>query len=92
MASATEKAAIKLEAIPNRTYRAAVTLVSPKAELNGNQRFFYARVPVPNDDGLVRPGMEGRGKISTGWEPAGWVIFRRPAMWLWSKLWSWFGW
>ena len=89
---AGEKAAVKLEAIPNRTYRAAVTLVSPKAELNGNQRFFYARVLVPNDDGLVRPGMEGRGKISTGWEPAGWVIFRRPAMWLWSKLWSWFGW
>ena len=89
---AGEKAAIKLEAIPNRTYRTAVTQVSPKAELNGNQRFFYARVLVPNDDGLVRPGMEGHGKISTGWEPAGWVIFRRPAMWLWSKLWSWFGW
>ena len=87
-----ERAAIKLEGLPNRTYRAPITQVSPRAELNGNQRSFYARVLVPNDDGLIRPGMQGRGKISTGWEPAGWVIFRSPAMWLWSRLWLWVGW
>jgi RND family efflux transporter MFP subunit len=87
-----QKAAIKLEGLPNRTFRALVTLVSPKAELVGSERFFFARVLVPNQDGLIRSGMQGRGKVSTGWEPAGWVIFRRPAVWIWSKLWSWFGW
>jgi RND family efflux transporter MFP subunit len=87
-----EKAAIKLEGIPNRTFRAPVAQLSPKAELNGNERSFFARVTVANEDGIIRPGMQGRGKISTGWEPAGWVLFRRPAMWLWSKLWSWVGW
>jgi multidrug efflux pump subunit AcrA (membrane-fusion protein) len=87
-----QKAAIKLEGLPSRTFRAPVTLVSPKAELVGGQRFFYARVLVPNAEGLIRSGMQGRGKISTGWEPAGWVIFRRPALWLWSKLWSLIGW
>ncbi len=87
-----EQAAVKLEGIPSRTFRAPVTLVSPKAELMGNERFFFARIDVPNADGAIRPGMQGRGKVSTGWAPAGWVFFRRPAMWLWSKVWSWFGW
>jgi RND family efflux transporter MFP subunit len=87
-----EQAAVKLEGVPTRTYRAAVTVVSPKAELQGDQRVFYARIIVPNDDGVIRAGMQGRSKISTGWGPAGWVIFRRPGMWLWSKIWSWVGW
>lgn len=87
-----QQAAVKLEGLPTRTFRAAVTVVSPKAELQGDQRFFYARVLVPNDDGVIRSGMQGRSKISTGWAPAGWVIFRRPGIWLWSKIWWWLGW
>ena len=89
---AGEQAAVKLEGIPSRTFHAEVTVVSPKAELQGDQRFFYARVLVPNEDGTIRSGMQGRSKISTGWAPAGWVIFRRPGMWLWSRIWSWVGW
>jgi len=89
---AGQNAAVKLEGLPNHTFHAPVVVVSPKAGLNGNERFFYARISVPNDEGLIRPGMQGRGKISTGWEPAGWVLFRRPAIWLWSKLWAWVGW
>jgi RND family efflux transporter MFP subunit len=87
-----ETAAVKLEGLPSRTFHAPVTVVSPKAELQGNERFFYARVLVPNPDGVIRSGMQGRGKVSTGLAPAGWVMFRRPAMWLWSKAWSWLGW
>jgi RND family efflux transporter MFP subunit len=90
--SVGQKAAVKLEGLPNKTFRSTVTVVSPKAELRGDQRLFYARILVPNADGVIRSGMRGQGKISTGWAPAGWVIFRRPAMWLWSRLWSWVGW
>ena len=89
---AGEHAALKLEGLPTRTFRAPVTVVSPSAGLQGNERFFYARLVVPNTDGLIRPGMQGRGKVSTGWAPAGWVIFRRPALWLWSKVWTLLGW
>jgi len=87
-----ENAAVKLEGLPNHTFHARVVVVSPKAELNGNQRVFYARLAVPNQEGLVRSGMQGEAKVSTGWAPAGWVLLRRPAIWLWSKLWSWVGW
>ncbi len=87
-----ETAAVKLEGFPTRTFRGEVTVVSPKSELQGDERVFFARVSVPNREGLIRPGMQGRSKIFTAWRPAGEVFFRRPAMWLWSKIWSWFGW
>jgi RND family efflux transporter MFP subunit len=87
-----EKASVKLEGFPTRTFHGELTVVSPKGELQGDERVFFARVSIPNREGLIRTGMEGRGKILTAWKPAGEVFFRRPAMWLWSKLWSWFGW
>jgi RND family efflux transporter MFP subunit len=87
-----EKASVKLEAFPTHTFRGEVVIVSPKSQVEGVERFFYARVRVPNHDGLIRAGMQGRSKVSTGWSPAGRVFFRRPAMWLWSKVWSWIGW
>jgi RND family efflux transporter MFP subunit len=87
-----ESASVKLEGFPTRTFHGEVVIVSPRNQLQGEQRFFYARVSVPNPDGALRDGMEGRAKIFTGWRPAGEVFFRRPAMWVWSKLWSWLGW
>jgi len=87
-----EKASIKLEGFPTRTFHGVVTVVSPRSQVQGADRFFYARVLVPNPDGAIRDGMEGRGKVVTGWSPAGKVLFRRPAIWIWSKLWSWLGW
>jgi RND family efflux transporter MFP subunit len=89
---AGERASIKLDGFPTRTFRGDVVVISPQAQLQGDERVFYARVNVPNPDGALLAGMQGRGKISTGWRPAGVVIFRRVAMWTWSKLWDWFGW
>ena len=85
-------AAIKVEGFPTQTFRGNVAVVSPKSQADGDARFFYARVDVPNPDGRLRPGMQGRGKISVGWRPIGYVLFRSPFMWFYSKLWSWFGW
>jgi RND family efflux transporter MFP subunit len=87
-----DKAVVKLDGFPTRTFHGVVSVVSPKAQLENEERVFYARVSVPNPEGVIRDGMQGRGKIATGWKPAGVVLLRRPAMWLWSKIWSWFGW
>lgn len=89
---AGDAAAIKVEGFPTQTFRGKVDVVSPKSQAEGDARFFYARVNVANPDGRLRPGMQGRGKISVGWHPIGYVMFRSPFMWLYSKLWSWFGW
>jgi len=84
-------AAIKLNSFPTRTFRGDVTLVSPKGTLVGDSRVFFARVAIENGDGAIRAGMEGRGKVRVGWYPSGYVLFRRPLVWLYSRAWSWFG-
>jgi RND family efflux transporter MFP subunit len=86
------KAVVKLNSYATRTFRGNVVVVSPKGEQQGESRVFFARVLLPNPDGAIRTGMEGRGKVSVGWYPAGYVLFRRPALWLYSRIWSWFGW
>ncbi|HET8966188.1 MAG TPA: efflux RND transporter periplasmic adaptor subunit [Candidatus Acidoferrum sp.] len=89
---AGQKAAVKLNGYPTRTFRGIVAVVSPKGEAQGDSRVFFARVAVDNPAGLIRTGMEGRAKISTGWRMSGYVLFRRPAIWLYSRVWNWFGW
>jgi hypothetical protein len=49
-------------------------------------------VSVRNPEGMMRPGMQGVGKVSAGWHALGVVLLRRPVMWLYSLLWSWVGW
>ncbi|HXE90574.1 MAG TPA: efflux RND transporter periplasmic adaptor subunit [Terriglobales bacterium] len=89
---AGHRASLKLDSFPTSTFSGRVTVVSPQGEAKEEGRMFYARIDVPNPDGRLRPGMQGRGKVWVGWRQAGYVFFRRPAMWAWSKLWSWVGW
>jgi len=86
------KAVLKLNSYPMRTFRGTVVVVSPKGQQQGESRVFFARVLVPNQDGAIRTGMEGRGKVSVGWHAAGYVLFRRPIIWVYSHVWSWLGW
>jgi RND family efflux transporter MFP subunit len=86
------KAVVKLNGYPTRTFHGNVAVVSPKAEMQGDGPVFFARVAVANPDANIRSGMEGRGKISVGWYPAGYVLFRKPVLWLYSRMWNWFGW
>src|ERR1022692_723042 len=84
-------ASIKLNGFPTRIFRGDVMVISPKGVLQGDSRVFFARVSVPNSDGAIRAGMEGRGKVRVGWYPAGYVLFRKPFLWIYSRAWSWFG-
>jgi RND family efflux transporter MFP subunit len=85
------RGAVKLNSYPIRTFRGNVAVVSPKGAMQGDTPVFYARVNIANPDAAIRAGMEGRGKISAGWYPAGYVLFRHVGLWLYSRLWSWFG-
>jgi RND family efflux transporter MFP subunit len=89
---AGQNAVVKLNSYPTRTFHGDVLIVSPKAELVHETPVFYARVGVSNADGAIRSGMEGRGKVRIGWYPAAYVFFRRPYLWLYSKVWNWLGW
>ncbi len=87
-----ESAVVKLNSYPLRVFRGTVKIVSPKAELVHENAVFYARVAVPNEEGFIRAGMEGRGKVRVGWRPAGYVLFRRLLLWTYGKIWYWLGW
>jgi len=87
-----EKAAVKLNSYPTRTFHGDVAMVSPKGVAAGDERVFYARVAVANPDGALRTGMEGRAKITSGWRTSGYVFFRKPVLWIYSRIWNWFGW
>jgi multidrug efflux pump subunit AcrA (membrane-fusion protein) len=87
-----QTARLKLDSFPTQSFSGQVQIVSPMNGMQGDEKVFFARVLVPNPEALIKPGMQGRCKIMAGWHPAGYVLFRRPAMWIYSKLWSWFGW
>ena len=87
-----QRAVIKLNSYPTRTFRGDVVVVSPKAEVLHEASVFYSRVGVGNADGTLRAGMEGRGKVRIGWYPSGYVFFRRPFLWAYSKVWYYVGW
>ena len=87
-----QSAAVKLDSYPQRSWHGAVSILSPQAQAGDGERTFAARVPLPNNDALLRSGMVGRAKIFIGWRPAGYVLLRRPALWAWQTLWDWIGW
>jgi RND family efflux transporter MFP subunit len=89
--SAGSAAAIKLNSYPTRTFQGNVSVVSPQGQLQGDSRVFFARVTLPNPDGSIRSGMGGQGKVRVGWYPSGYVLFRRPLIWIYSRLWNWLG-
>ncbi|HUB53214.1 MAG TPA: GAF domain-containing protein [Terracidiphilus sp.] len=87
-----QPAAIKLDSYPQRTWHDAVTVLSPQAVAGDGERTVSVEVLLPNADAALRAGMSGKGKISIGWRPAGYVLLRRPALWLWQTMWNWIGW
>ncbi|HEY3705397.1 MAG TPA: GAF domain-containing protein [Terracidiphilus sp.] len=89
---AGQTAGVKLDSYPQRTWHAPVNLVSPQATAGDGERMFFAEIAVPNGDAALHAGMSGRGKISIGYRPAGYVLLRNPALWVWQTLWNWIGW
>ncbi len=83
---------IKLESFPLDVLHGRVSRIGAAAQLVGDDRMFFASVNVPNPRGQIRSGMQGFGKIRVSLRPLSYVLLRTPALWLWSRLWSWFSW
>jgi len=83
---------VKLDSFPLETFTGTLATLSPRAETQGDDQVFFARLAVANPKGWLRAGMQGRAKIFVGWYPVGYVWFRQPGVWAYRELWSWFGW
>lgn len=87
-----QETSVKLDSFPQKVLRGTVELISPQAQAINGERTFTVRVPLPNDQALLRSGMNGNAKIFIGYHPVGYVLFRKPVFWLWHTLWNWIGW
>jgi RND family efflux transporter MFP subunit len=88
--------ALKLNSFPTHTFRGTVERVGAQTVSAAGEQFFVVRALFPNPDGAARTGMVGQAKITaaggwfqSGWYPVGYVLFRSPARWVWTKVWSW---
>ena len=88
--------ALKLNSFPTRTFQGTVERMGARTVSAAGEQFFIVRALFPNPNGAARAGMVGRAKITatggwiqSGWYPVGYVLFRAPARWVWTKIWSW---
>jgi HlyD family secretion protein len=59
-------ATITVDAYPNRPFRGRVLKIEPQAEVSQNVTMFPVLVRIPNEQGLLRPGMSCDVEISVG--------------------------
>lgn len=69
---------VRFTAYPDTGWQGVVEHIMPKSQVRGNTNVFLARLRFSNTNAQLRPGMRGESKISAGWRPIGWQLFRTP--------------
>ena len=84
---AGERVAVKLNAYPTRLFHGTVVRPGSHVGEEGNDRFVVAEVRLENAPTVVKTGMMGRAKISTVKVSLLTAALRKPARWIWSRIW-----
>jgi GAF domain-containing protein/biotin carboxyl carrier protein len=82
-----QPADVKLNPFPTRTFHGTVSLVGARVREEGESRFVIAEVRIDNPEGSIKTGTVGRAKIRVGSRSIATLLLRRPARWLWAKVW-----
>lgn len=85
--SVGEAVAFKLNTYPTRTFHGEITRVGSFIRDDGKDRFLVCEAKADNPGGLLKTGMLGKAKVSTGNVPIAVAIFRKPLRYFWNKLW-----
>jgi RND family efflux transporter MFP subunit len=85
--AAGQKVDVKVNSYPYRTFPGTVVHLGAAVREEGEERFVIAEARVENADGLLRPGMLGKAKVSTGTQRLLRALLRKPARWFWARLW-----
>lgn len=64
---------LKFSAFPFRNWQGTVQRLHPRSEFVDDVNVFVAEVELANEDGTLRPGMQGHARIAAGWKPLAWV-------------------
>jgi RND family efflux transporter MFP subunit len=85
--AAGQRVDVKVNSYPYRTFLGTVVHLGAVVREEGEERFVIAEARVENADGLLRPGMLGKAKVSTGTQRLLRALLRKPARWFWARLW-----
>lgn len=67
-------------------WTATITRIAPRAKVVDSEVVFVATAEIENSNKILRPGMDGKVRISAGTKSIGWLVFSQPYEWLISKL------
>jgi RND family efflux transporter MFP subunit len=84
---AGQPVALKMNPFPTRVFRGEVRRVGASLQQEGEARFIIAEAEVPNAGEVLRPGMLGTAKVRAGTRRLIVAILRKPARYLWLKIW-----
>ena len=79
---------VRFHAFPLKEFTGTIDSIYPRAETREDKVVFVARARIQNDEGLLRPGMEGNASILVGDSVLGWNLFHHPV----DRLRSYLGW
>jgi RND family efflux transporter MFP subunit len=77
----------KMNPYPGRTFHGTVQHIAATVHEEGEERFVIVESLIENPEGLLRPGMLGKAKVSIGRRSLATALFRKPIRYAWSKLW-----
>lgn len=81
---------LKLSGIPGEPLKFSVEKITPVAETEEGNNYFRVEAKLHDAPELLRPGMEGIGKIEIGERKQLWIWTHRLVDWM--KLWVWSWW
>ncbi|HMA29798.1 MAG TPA: GAF domain-containing protein [Thermoanaerobaculia bacterium] len=85
--AAGQSAGVKVNPYPGRTFGGTVTRVGSVVREEDKERYVVADIGIANPDGTLKTGMLGKAKIVAGRSNIALLFLRRPARWLYGKLW-----
>jgi multidrug efflux pump subunit AcrA (membrane-fusion protein) len=81
-------ARVSLDAVPGQWHTSKIERIHPRNEIREFNSVYIAEATIANQEKTVRPGMNGVARIQAGWQPLGWIVFRKP----WNALRQTSGW
>jgi len=86
-----QRGAVLLAALPEETHEFTVTKITPVSSSQEGATFFLVEADLDQASAMLRPGMEGVGKVDIGEYRRIWILTRRLTDWLRLWVWAWRG-
>ena len=80
---------LKLSGLPGDTLGFSVSRITPVSETENGANYYRIEAKLDNPPALLRPGMEGVGKIDIGERRLLWIWTHRMLDWLQLQIWAW---